>query len=575
LKGLTGTIDGRPGRGAWGVALALGILLWTGIAQADGPPEPTRTAQWRQLKFGLMLHWGLYSVAGGVWNGKNIEGYNEQILHRAKIPWKDYEALASEFNPVKFDADYIAGLAREAGMRHIIITSKHHDGFNMFHTRLSDFNIVDRTPYGQDPIKQLADACGRQRLGFGVYYSLIDWHYPGAAPMSDHNSDPITPALEEYTVGQLRELLTGYGPLCEVWFDMSKPTVQQSYKFASLVRTLQPNCLVSGRIFNGQDDFLVCGDNEVPTHWFAGAWETPVSIFHDTWGYRSWQVRDNVAAKIREKIRDVAAVTSKGGNYLLNIGPRGDGSIVEYEAEVLRGIGRWIRAHEEAIWGAEPVPDLNLSFGYATTRPGRLYLYVEGAPENGILKVPHWQAPRPQAKVLSDAAGTALECTQDGDDLSIHLPAEKLDPNLTIVAVDYTGPTPYLPTGLVRLSGSQVSTLATTNALGWYRIVGNDYYSQKKYVTAREWQVMADQTGEWQLSLTRNPGGPPAALLVEAGDASRQFILPANTETQHFDCGRFTMPKEKPTRIVLKPAAPHQELDEKIQGLEIKYSAAR
>ena len=211
------------------------LLLLQGILtnriQADelldksfGGVTPAGAAQWRDLKFGLMLHWGLYSVPGGVWNGTNVPGYNEQIKHRAKIPSAEYNQLTNQFRAEKFDGDFIARIAKEAGMRHVIITSKHHDGFNLWHTKLSDFNAVDATPFNKDAIKLLSDACARHGMKFGVYYSLIDWHYPGATPMSDHNSDAITPALEEYTMGQLRELLTGYGPLSEIWFDMSKPS---------------------------------------------------------------------------------------------------------------------------------------------------------------------------------------------------------------------------------------------------------------------------------------------------------------------------------------------------------------
>jgi len=237
LRSSIGTTKRPPGfmpraRIAWRLPVLLLLLgVLTNRLQGAEPQSPSfggvtpaGAAQWRDLKFGLMLHWGLYSVPGGVWNGTNVPGYNEQIKHRAKIPSAEYNQLTNQFRAEKFDPDFIARIAKEAGMRHVIITSKHHDGFNLWHTKLSDFNAVDATPFNQDAIKLLSDACARHGMKFGVYYSLIDWHYPGATPMSDHNSDAITPALEEYTMGQLRELLTGYGPLSEIWFDMSKPS---------------------------------------------------------------------------------------------------------------------------------------------------------------------------------------------------------------------------------------------------------------------------------------------------------------------------------------------------------------
>jgi len=536
------------------------------ITLADPGELTPRVEEWRDLKFGLMMHWGLYSVAGGVWKGKNIEGYNEQIMHRAKIPWSEYLTLTNGFTAEKFDPDFIARLAREAGMRHVIITSKHHEGFNVWHTRLSDFNTVDATPFGKDAIKLLADACARQGMKFGLYYSLIDWHYPGATPMSDHNSDLITPALEEYTVGQLHELLTGYGPLCEIWFDMSKPTLQQSQRFANLVRALQPNCMVSGRIFNGQEDFLVCGDNEVPTHWFAGAWESPVTVYHDTWGYRSWQKRDDLAGKIREKIRDVAFVTARGGNYLLNIGPGPDGTIEPFEVDLLRGIGQWMRTHGEAIYGAEPEPDLALTFGYAAARPGRVYLFVRDLPQDNLLKIPNWQAALPRACALGEFSA-GLECAQVGSELTIKLPPDKVDPNLTVVAVDYAGPRPFLPTNLRRLGAGERVSLGVTNSLPWHRIAGQDYYSQSKYVMARQWNVLPSATGEWTLTVNRAAGGPPACYVVLAGDLSVPVVFSTGAESR--DCGRITLTGGEVSRIVLRSVSRNQALDDKLADIQL------
>lgn len=535
---------------------------------SDGT-EPARIGDWRELKFGLMLHWGLYSLPAGVWQGKNIEGYNEQIMHRAKISRADYAALANEFCAEKFDPDAIARMARSAGMRYVVITSKHHDGFSLWHTKFSRFNAVDATPFGKDAIKLLADACARQGLKFGVYYSLIDWNYPGAAPMSDTNSDPITPALEECTVGQLRELLTGYGPLCELWFDMSKPTPEQSRKIANLVRTLQPKCLVNGRIFNAAEDYLVCGDNQVPKQWLRGPWETPVSIYHDTWGYRSWQVRDDLPGKIREKVRELAMVTARGGNYLMNLGPKGDGSIVDFEAQVLEGIGRWLRGNGEAIFGARPEPHLALNFGYATSRPGRLYLFVREPPPDGVLRIPGWQAPTVKAHVLSGPAYNELASTREGDSLRISLPQEKVDPTLTVVAADFAGDRPFLPAGLVRLDDGMSAKLPLSAALPWYWAVGGDYYSQRNTVVARAWNIAAPRGGQFEVLISRQPSNVPAGCLVNAGASSFQCILPASDTPLREPCGRFTLPAGEPVSIILESATPGKELDSSIESIEL------
>jgi alpha-L-fucosidase len=524
---------------------------------------------WRRLKFGLMMHWGMYSVAGGVWQGRNIEGYNEQIMHRARIPWPEYLTLLDGFTAERWAPDAVARLAAEAGMKYVVITTKHHDGFNLWHTKLSGFNAVDATPARRDVLKALSDACERQAMAFGIYYSLIDWHYPGAAPMSDNNSDAITPALELYTVGQLRELLTGYGPLCEIWFDMGMPTPEQSRRFADLVHQLQPACRVSGRVWNGCDDFMECGDNETPNFWFEGAWESSVTMFHDTWGYRSWQERGSVEAKIREKIRDVAFVTARGGNYLLNIGPRGDGSIHEFDAAVLKGIGRWMNIHGEAVYDGAPQPHLPLEFGYATGRPGRLYLYVATPPADGVLRVPGWCAPGPVASLLARPASIALACASVGGTLEITLPASGLDPDLPVVAIDYSGAQPYVPRDALAIKGGETLTLAVGAALPWHRMQGHDYYSQKKFVVAREWLLWPETAVRGKIIAHRPAGGPIAGFRLSAAGQETQFILPESGEAQSHECLELSLPPGCLATVTLRHIAPRLELRD--EGLVVEF----
>jgi alpha-L-fucosidase len=524
---------------------------------------------WRGMKFGLMMHWGIYSVAGGVWQGKQIEGYNEQIKHRAKIAWPDYLTLQDGFTAEKWNPDAIVRLAKTAGMKYVVITTKHHDGFNLWHTKLSDFNAVEATPAKRDVLKALSDACEKRRMNFGIYYSLIDWHYPGAAPMSETNSDPITPALDLYNVGQLRELLTGYGPLCEIWFDMGIPTFEQSRRYASLVHQLQPDCRVSGRIWNGYDDFMECGDNETPNFWFEGCWESSVTMFHDTWGYRSWQARGSVEAKVREKVRDVAFVTARGGNYLLNIGPTGDGSIVKFDAQVLKGIGRWMKVHGEAIFDSEPQPHLKLDFGYATGRPGRLYLYVAAPPADGILRIPGWRAPSPVAALLSAPSSRPLACACKGGVLEITLPAEGMDPDLPVVAVDYPGDQPYLPQDAIVLRDSGRAVLAADASLAWHRMLGQDYYSQKKFITGREWLLWSKKTGPRKLIARRPAGGAAAGFRLCAGGQHTQFILAESNQSQSVECLELLLEADTLVTVKLEHIAPRGKLEDEGLVLEL------
>jgi alpha-L-fucosidase len=528
-------------------------------------------SRWRGMKFGLMMHWGLYSVAGGVWKGRNIEGYNEQIKHRAKISWPDYLTLQEGFTAEKWDPDSIARLAIEAGMNYVIITTKHHDGFNLWHTRLSDFNAADATPARRDVLKALSDACERQGINFGIYYSLIDWHFPGAAPMSDTNSDPITPALDLYTVGQLRELMTGYGPLCEVWFDMGMPTPEQSRRYADLVHQLQPGCRISGRIWNGCDDFMECGDNETPRFWFEGPWESSVTMFHDTWGYRSWQERGSVEAKVREKIRDLAFVTARGGNYLLNIGPRGDGSIVEFDAEVLKGIGHWMKLHGTAIDEGEPQPHLPLEFGYATGRPGRLYLFVATAPADGVLRIPGWLAKKTTA-VLMGQPGQPLSCTCAESNLEIALPQD-VDANLPVVVVDYTGAQPYLPQDAIRFRPDRTQALPEASSLPWHRMQGHDYYSQTKFTVAREWLLWPEGAGAGTLVAHRPAGGPATGFRLTADGRDMQFLFAESTGAQSHECLELTLTPGTLVTVKLQHITPRCALQD--QGLVLEFQPAR
>lgn len=404
-------------------------------------PRPSTAAvrQWQDRKFGMFIHFGLYSQLGGMWKGKQVDnGYSEQIMANAPIPLEEYAATAANFNPAKWDPDAVVALAKAAGMRYIVITSKHHDGFNMFHTAQSKYNIVDATPYHRDIVKELADACQRGGIGFGVYYSSIDWHQPGMDHYIEGNSNPLSDAHAEFNAAQLRELLSNYGPITEIWFDMGKPTPEQSNLFATTVHNLQPQTMVSGRVWNYQGDFTVMGDNEVPAYGIDEPWQTPASIFHETWGYRSWQRRESLQAKIEENIVRLVQVVSRGGNYILNIGPEGDGSVVPYEADVLRGIGSWLKPNGEAIYGTTASPFADLDFGYATVKDNTVYLFVKSLPADGVLRLPRasqtkWQS----AKVL--ASGKPLTMHTDSDALLVKVPSDAVTGTMPVIKLQLQG----------------------------------------------------------------------------------------------------------------------------------------
>ncbi len=428
------------------LCLLIGMMVWAEgiwagppITQSDIPPPVQRPLDqpqpplgqgpnsatinaWQDRKFGMFIHFGLYSLAGGMWNGQRVDkGYSEQILANAPIPPKEYEALANRFDPVNFDADAIVALAKAAGMKFIVITAKHHDGFNLFQTAQTPYNAVDGTPYHKDIVKQLAEACSRAGLKFGVYYSTIDWHHPGGNTYIEGNSNPITPAQEAFNVAQLKELLSHYGPIAEIWFDMGKPTLAQSARFAQTVHALQPQTMISGRVWNYRGDFAVMGDNGEPDVSVELPWQSPASMFPETWGYRSWQVRTDLPGKIRENITRLVRVVSQGGNYILNIGPEGDGSVVPYEAQVLQGIGAWLQRNGDAIYGTRKQPFAALDFGYATVGPHAIYLFVSKIPADHQLHLPGLTDTALGRAYRLGSPESTVEIQHDADGISIPL----------------------------------------------------------------------------------------------------------------------------------------------------------
>ena len=298
--------------------------------------------EWKDLKYGMFIHFGLYSLCGGYWKGEKVtRGYSEQILSHGNVAFCDYEALKEEFSIEHFNADEIALLAKEAKMSYIVLVTKHHDGFCLFNTKTTSYNSVN-SACKRDIVKEISQACQRHGLKLGLYFSWIDWHCVDALPISSHNSDRIPPLHMKYNLAQLEELLTGYGDICELWMDMGNPTPEQSSQVRELALRLQPNIMINGRVWNDMGDFLTMGDNQFPDCALSLPWQTPATIYHETWGYREWQERTDFEEKVETINKGLHYVVENGGNYLLNIGPKGDGSLVDFEVEVLKAVGKEI-----------------------------------------------------------------------------------------------------------------------------------------------------------------------------------------------------------------------------------------
>ena len=449
-------------------------------------------SSWQDDKFSMFIHFGLYSHFGGVWQGKQIErGYSEQIQSHAGIHSDLYAAEAAHFNPSQWNADSIVSLAKRAGMRSIVITSKHHDGFCMFDTETTDFNIVDATPFGRDVLKELAEACKRGGLNFGLYFSLIDWHYPQAYPISSHNADFITPEHHNYNKAQLKELLTKYGPISELWFDMGSLTYNQSKELRDLVHQYQPNCLVSGRLGNDQGDFCVMGDNQYPDYQLAVPWQVPASVYDETWGHRSWQRKDPIEEKVAEKVRSLVQTAARGGNYLLNIGPDAKGDITSHERKVLEGIGEWMAVNGAAIYGTIPVSSAENELLIAQ-KGDTLFAYLFDAVPNGKL---HLNGIVPSVKSIDflDAPGMQLSYIHSDDELEILIPeTQQTRIPVRVIRIVLDRPYEIAQSEAISVKGNLV--LSPKNAIPEYSFSGVDYYSSYRSTVGYSWQVISTTT---------------------------------------------------------------------------------
>ncbi|TWF33615.1 alpha-L-fucosidase [Chitinophaga polysaccharea] len=394
--------------------------------------------QWfRGAKFGLFIHWGLYSKLGGRWNDSSYYGSGEWIMYRAQAPAAVYGKVAETFNPVGFDADEWAETAREAGIKYMVITAKHHEGFSMYDSKVTDFDIVDASPYKKDPMKALSAACKAKGIQFGFYYSqFLDWHEPngGGNNWDFKGEKDYQQYYRSKSIPQLKELLTNYGPLGIVWFDMPGGlSSAQTKTMIDSLRVLQPNCLFSSRVGHDLGDYRDFGDSEVPPVPIAGAWES-IYTHNDSWGYIQHDLNFKSPTEI---IRLLANVASKGGNLMLNVGPDGNGKWPAYSVTYLKATGKWLQTYGESIygttWGLIPAQP----WGVTTSKPGKLFLHVWQTPANRQLRVPGITAKVKSVKIMG--SNTVLSWKQLPEETIVQLPATLPDTRNTVLVMEYSG----------------------------------------------------------------------------------------------------------------------------------------
>jgi alpha-L-fucosidase len=541
------------------------------VMSTETPAQHNARMQWwREARFGMFIHWGIYSVPAGTWQGKQIPGIGEWIMNRGKIPVADYARFAEQFNPVRFDADAWVRLAQEAGMKYIIITSKHHDGFAMFKSKASPYNIVDATPFKRDPLKELAAACQKHGVKLGFYYSQAqDWHHRGGAASGGQWDKPAQEGdmdayIRDIAVPQVKEILTNYGPIAVLWWDTpTNMTRERADMLAPLVK-LQPGIITNNRLGGGYMGDTETPENKVPATGYPRDWEACMTM-NDTWGFKSYDHNWKSGEKLIHTLVDIA---SKGGNYLLNVGPTAEGEIPAPSVERLKQVGAWMAKNRESIYATTASPFRRLEWGRATQKPGKLYLNVFTWPKDGTLVVP-MRGTAKNAYLLS-APGTALALSPSPAGLKVKVPANAPDPISSVIVLEGVGqvdplpPPPIAPgaDGTLALGcddadlsgqGLRVEGNTQLNLTGWNN---PDAFAQ--------WDVRIEKPGTYKVTaLYALPAGPAGSdFTVAVGDAR----ISAKTESTNgayktLTLGTVKVEKTGPTRITVKPV--------KIAGAEL------
>lgn len=436
-------------------------------AQTNANDE--RMNWWREARLGMFIHWGVYAVPAGTYNGQKIDRIGEWIMNRGKIPVKEYQAFAKEFNPVKYDPEAWVLMAKDAGMKYIVITAKHHDGFALFNSKASKWNVVDATPYGKDLIKPLAEACRKHGIKLGLYYSHAqDWNNPGGsaarkftregwanpdsakidaytAANSGH-WDPLQTTktmaqyIDEVAVPQVREILTNYGDVAVLWWDTPTGMTDEFAEKLNALLKLQPNIITNDRLKrpNYPGDFKT-PEQRIPnlSELDGKDWETCMTM-NETWGYKSYA---NNWKSLKTLIQNTVDIASKGGNYLLNVGPKADGTFPQESIDLLKGVGVWMKVNGESIYGTKASPFGLFPWGRCTKKESNgittLYFSVFEWPKDGKLSIPGLKNQIVSAKLLAN--GTALKTEKNNDGLLITVPEKAVDANATVIKVEVKG----------------------------------------------------------------------------------------------------------------------------------------
>lgn len=553
-----------------------------------------RMAWWREARFGLFIHWGLYSEIGGIWCGRQTNegvggGLGEWIMYNEKIPVADYAREAAKFNPVSFDANEWAQIAKDAGVKYIVITAKHHEGFAMFKSDVSAFNIVDASPYKHDPLKALSEACSKAGIRLGFYYSQAqDWHHPGGAAWGGGNSpwsggDPakghwdtaqsgsFDDYLDRVAIPQVRELLSNYGRVSVLWWDTPIGMTPDRARRFTPVLALQPGIITNDRLLERHHVSEFSGDTETPeqsippTGFKDRDFEVCMTM-NDSWGYKQHDQNWKSSADLIRKLVDVV---SKGGNFLLNVGPDGLGRIPQPSVTRLQAIGHWLATNGEAIYGTTASPFAKLPWGRCTRKMQAgwtvLYLHVFDWPQAGRLLVPGLETSVQSARLL--ATGATLLTESNNESLVIHVPADAPDPVASVIRLDLAGqlkvveklPRPAVdgsitfPLWMADIYNPEYGGSAHLGheagqpaILGW-----TDWHSHLA------WWFTADQPGIYEIVGHISPSQTGGKLAFQIGSESVVAELQQADANQPVVFGRLEVSRPGLNQLELRPESGH------------------
>ena len=529
-----------------------------------------RMGWWREAKFGMFIHWGVYAVPAGNVDGKPVGGIGEWIMLKGKIPVQRYRNYATEFNPVKYDPKAWAALAKEAGMRYMVVTSKHHDGFALFPSEASNWNIAAATPWKQDLIGPLAEAARGQGLKFGLYYSQAqDWTNPGGAKAGmkdgegwdDAQKGSFDRYIDQVAIPQTREILQKYQPDVLWWDTPHLMNAERAAKFAALLH-MKPGIIHNNRLGGGYKGDTETPEQVIPATGFPGRdWETCMTMNH-TWGFKS---DDHDWKPLSILITNLVDIVSKGGNYLLNVGPTAEGEIPAQSVKLLQQVGAWMKTNGEAIYGTQATPFKKLTWGRCTTKPAGddtiLYLHVFNWPGDGKLIIPGLNNVVKSAEVLNGGEKLVVSPSAAGPTLT--LPAMAPDPISSTLKIVIQGK-PQIsdpavlvsPDGIIRLLPTEASLEGSTIRTQHQNTTSNiGFWNDPKESVS--WNLIAPNDGKYTIQIEASTLDDGAVLqILGIGKLACSVPKTGKYETyQTTRVGEVSLTKDTKSTLTLRPVA--------------------